>query len=63
MSAAAVGRRRYATVAEAADYLGVHQATIRQMFVDGRLTRYQMGPRVLRVDLNEVDAAMAGETA
>jgi len=56
------GRRRYATVAEAAEYVGVHPITIRAMFADGRLTRYQMGPRVLRVDLNEIDAVMAGQT-
>jgi excisionase family DNA binding protein len=53
------GRRRYAKVADAATYLDVNQATIRTMLADGRLTAYRLGPRVLRVDLNEVDAAMA----
>ena len=51
-------RRRYAKIAEAAEYLGVTTRTIRQMIADGRLTGYRNGPRVIRVDLNEVDAAM-----
>lgn len=51
-------RRRYVTQAEAADYLGVTARTIRQMIADGRLTGYRSGPRIVRVDLNEVDAAM-----
>lgn len=52
------GRRRYAKLAEAADYLGVTDRTIRQMIADGRLTGYRNGTRLVRVDLNEIDAAM-----
>jgi excisionase family DNA binding protein len=54
-----VGGRRYAKVEQAAEYLNVNPATIRTMLADGRLTAYAMGRRVLRVDLNEIDAAMA----
>lgn len=50
--------RRYAKLAEAAEYLGVTDRTIRQMIADGRLTGYRSGPRLVRVDLNEIDAAM-----
>ncbi len=50
--------RRYATMADAADYLGVTDRTIRAMIADGRLTGYRNGRRLVRVDLNEVDAAM-----
>ena len=50
--------RRYAKLAEAADYLGVTDRTVRQMIADGRLTGYRSGTRLVRVDLNEVDAAM-----
>ncbi|KAA1430484.1 excisionase family DNA-binding protein [Mycolicibacter arupensis] len=50
--------RRYATMAEAADYLGVTDRTIRAMIADGRLTGYRNGRRLVRVDLNEVDSAM-----
>ena len=50
--------RRYAKLAEAAEYLGVTDRTIRQMIADGRLTGYRSGNRLVRVDLNEVDQAM-----
>ncbi len=50
--------RRYAKIAEAADYLNVTDRTIRQMIADGRLTGYRNGNRLVRVDLNEIDAAM-----
>lgn len=51
-------RRHYAKIIEAAEYLGVREQTIRQMIAEGRLTGYRNGPRLIRVDLNEIDAAM-----
>jgi len=51
-------RRRYVKIAAAAEYLQVTDRTIRQMIADGRLTGYRNGTRVVRVDLNEIDAAM-----
>jgi excisionase family DNA binding protein len=50
--------RRYAKIDDAAQYLGVSPGTIDAMLRDGRLTRYALGPRIVRVDLNEVDAKM-----
>ena len=50
--------RRYVNQAQAAEYLGVHVRTIRQMIADGRLTGYRSGTRLVRVDLNEIDSAM-----
>ncbi len=50
--------RNYATLKQAAEYLGVTDRTIRQMIADGRITGYRNGNRLVRVDLNEVDAAM-----
>lgn len=50
--------RRYATPTQAAEYLSVTTRTIRQMVADGRLTGYRSGTRLVRIDLNEVDAAM-----
>lgn len=50
--------RRYAKIKEAAEYLGVTDRTIRQMVADGRLTGYRSGPRLVRIDLTELDAAM-----
>lgn len=54
----ATPRRRYAKIAEAAEYLGVTARTIRAMVSDGRLTAYRNGSRLVRIDLNELDAAM-----
>jgi excisionase family DNA binding protein len=51
-------RRRYVKPAEAAEYLGVTTRTIRQMIADGRLTGYRSGARLVRLDLDEIDAAM-----
>jgi excisionase family DNA binding protein len=51
-------RRRYVKIAEAAEYLQVTDRTIRQMIADGRLTGYRSGTRLVRIDLNELDAAM-----
>lgn len=51
-------RRRYVTIAQAAEYLAVTDRTIRQMIADGRLTGYRSGRRLVRLDLNEIDAAM-----
>lgn len=53
-----VPERRYVKMKAAADYLGVTDRTIRQMIADGRLTGYRSGSRLVRVDLNEIDAAM-----
>ncbi|OBB48413.1 excisionase family DNA-binding protein [Mycobacterium sp. 852002-51961_SCH5331710] len=54
----AARRRRYATVNDAADYIGVSDRTIRKMIVDGRLTGYRSGTRLVRVDLNEIDDSL-----
>ena len=52
------GGRRWASVVEAASYLGVTTRTIRQMTADGRITAYRAGSRLVRIDLNEIDAAL-----
>lgn len=53
-----LARRRYVKIAEAAEYLGVTERAIRLMIADGRLTGYRNGRRLIRLDLNEIDAAM-----
>ncbi|GAC86097.1 putative phage excisionase [Gordonia paraffinivorans NBRC 108238] len=50
--------RRWASLQEVAEYLGVTDRTIRQMIADGRLRGYRNGRKLIRIDLNEVDAAM-----
>jgi excisionase family DNA binding protein len=51
-------RRHYVSVIEAAEYLGVSDRTIREMIHDGRLTGYRNGRKLVRLDLNEIDAKM-----
>lgn len=50
--------RAYVSITDAAEYLGVTTRTIRQMIADGRLTGYRAGTRLVRLDRNEIDAAM-----
>ena len=50
--------RRWATVQETAAYLRVTPRAVRLMMDDKRVTAYRLGSRVVRIDLNEVDAAM-----
>lgn len=53
--------RRYAKINDAAEYIDVNPITIRNMIADGRLRAYRSGQRLLRVDLNELDALLAGD--
>jgi excisionase family DNA binding protein len=48
-------RRRLASLATAAEHLGVCTRTVRRLISNGELTGYRIGPRAIRVDLNEVD--------
>lgn len=50
--------RRWGSIHDVAMYLGVTTRTVRQMVADGRLTGYRNGGRLVRIDLNEVDARM-----
>ncbi len=51
--------RRWASLDAAAEYLGVSTKTLRRMIAAGTVTGYRAGPRLLRVDLNELDAALS----
>jgi excisionase family DNA binding protein len=50
--------RRWASPRDTAAYAGVSPRTIGQMIADGRLPAYRYGPRLIRIDLNDVDALM-----
>lgn len=50
--------RRLASINQAAEYAGVCSRTIRRNISAGRLTGYRMGPRLIRVDLNELDSML-----
>lgn len=48
--------RAWVTLSAAAEHLGVSQKTLRRMISQGRITAYRFGPRLVRVDANELDA-------
>ena len=50
-------RRRYISIAEAADYLQISTRTVRRLISDGELNGYRIGQsgRLIRVDINEID--------
>jgi excisionase family DNA binding protein len=50
--------RRYATMAEAAAYIDCNERTIRRMIAAGRIHGYRITPRMIRVDLDELDQVM-----
>lgn len=50
--------RRWASIPVAAKYIDVNPATIRAMIADGRIPGYRSSSRLVRVDLNEIDACM-----
>ncbi|MBY6679933.1 excisionase family DNA-binding protein [Rhodococcus sp. BP-316] len=47
--------RRLVSITEAAAYLNTSTATVSRRLADGTLTRHRIGPRTVRVDLDEVD--------
>ncbi len=48
--------RRLVSQAEAADYSSVTVKTIRRYVAAGRLTGYRLGDRLIRIDLDELEA-------
>lgn len=48
--------RRLGTIAAAAEFANVHPRTIRRRIADGTLTGYRVGPRLVRVDLDDLDS-------
>ncbi|WP_198967981.1 excisionase family DNA-binding protein [Mycobacterium shottsii] len=51
-------RPRYVSILQAAEYLGVTTRCIRAMIADGRLVGYRSGRRLVRLRVDEIDAAM-----
>ncbi|MFL0579658.1 helix-turn-helix domain-containing protein [Dietzia sp. 179-F 9C3 NHS] len=51
-------QRRLSSITDAAVEYGVHHSTIRRYISAGRITGYRFGPRMLRVDLDELDALL-----
>jgi excisionase family DNA binding protein len=46
------------TIAAAAELRQVHPRTIRRWIADGRLTAYRVGPHLIRVDVDDLDAML-----
>lgn len=42
-------------ITQAAEHLGVARNTIRRRISDGTLTAYRLGPKLIRVDLAELE--------
>lgn len=50
--------RHFVSIEQAAEYTGLSSKTIRRRISDGTITGYRAGPKVVRVDLNEVDGML-----
>ncbi len=50
--------RRLASIDAAAAYVGVNPRTVRRRIAAGELTGYRFGPRLIRVDLDQLDAVL-----
>lgn len=48
-------RRQFGSIAQGAELADVSTRTIRRWIARGLLTGYRVGPRLVKVDLNEVD--------
>jgi excisionase family DNA binding protein len=48
-------RRQYESIGDAAARVGVSTKTLRRWIASGQLAGYRMGPRLLRVDPDDVD--------
>lgn len=51
-------RRHLVGIAQASEYADVNPRTIRRWIAAGHLRGYRVGPRLLKVDLNDVDAML-----
>ncbi|WP_280509084.1 excisionase family DNA-binding protein [Nocardia cyriacigeorgica] len=51
---------RLISTTEAGRRADVHSRTIRNWIAEGRLTGYRVGPRLVKVDPNELDAMISG---
>ncbi|ADL71294.1 hypothetical protein SEA_MORROW_35 [Mycobacterium phage Morrow] len=47
-----------ASIQQTADYLGVSVKTVRRYIADGRLKAIRLGPRLIRVERDSVEALM-----
>lgn len=46
-------------IKEAAAYAGLSVKTIRRYVIDGRITGYRIGPKLIKIDLDEIDSLIS----
>ncbi len=51
--------RRWVTLDAGAEYLGISRKTLRRLVSSGQITGYRAGPRLIRLDISEIDAMLA----
>lgn len=51
-------RGNLVSIAVAAEHLAVSPNTVRRRIADGTLQGYRMGPKMIRVDLDELDGLL-----
>lgn len=51
-------RRNLVSVQKGAEYSGLSDKTIRRYIANGQLTGYRIGRKLIRVDLDELDALL-----
>ncbi len=49
-------KQRYLTLAEAAEWYGVSERTLRRRIAEGRLPASRVGPRAIRVKVVDIEA-------
>jgi len=54
---------RWASYEAAGKYAGITGRTVANLVYEGKLKVYRIGPRIVRVDLNELDALFRDESA
>lgn len=54
---------RYGTIKETAERYGISSTTVRRYIADGRITAHRMGPRLIRIDMDQVQRDLFGDTA
>jgi excisionase family DNA binding protein len=48
-------KKNFGTIATGASCYKVSEKTLRRWVAEGRITGYRFGPRMIRVDLNEIE--------
>lgn len=48
--------RRYLTLSDAAGWLSLDEKTLRRWISQGRLTAYRVGPKLIRLDADEIES-------